>query len=96
MFHRTVSINYRNAIGKSLQQQIPTIVLCSLLLDGGMMLRVCLVATIAFWLFAMIILVRSERFQEPKTDRDGLLFLRWGYFPVFLVFLMANQFVNRA
>jgi hypothetical protein len=95
MKRQHVALNYCDAIKQSLWQQIPTIVFCTLLLDGGKILRVCLTSTLGFWLFAMIVLARSERFNEQQPNREGLLYLRWGYLPLFGVFLLLNNVVNR-
>ncbi len=95
MFRQPVSIEYVHAIKTSLWQQVPLIVVCALLLDGGRILRVCLTSTLCFWLLGLIILIRSERFDARVPDRDGLLFLRWGYLPLFGLFLVLNQYMNR-
>jgi hypothetical protein len=94
MTGQSVNPVYLAAIRKSLGQQVLTIVVCTLLLDGGKILRVCLISTLGFWLLALIVLARIERFHEQKPDRDGLLFLRWGYLPLFGVFLLLNTVVN--
>ena len=95
MVRHPVSIEYVDAIRRSLWQQVLLIVFCALLLDGGRILRVCLTSTLCYWLLGLIVLIRSERFNARVPDRDGLLFLRWGYLPLFGLFLVLNQYMNR-
>lgn len=70
----------------ALWTQIPTIVLCALLLDQGRVLRVCLIATLGYWLFALFIVVRNGTNVDPL----GSHWMRWGYFPLFLSLLYLN------
>ena len=82
---------YIDALKLTLWQQLPSIVFCALLLDGGEISRVCLIATLGYWLLALICLARSEQ----PSNRGDLLFLRWGYFPLFGLFLLLNYYFQR-
>ncbi len=82
---------YLNALRLTLKQQIPWLVLCALLLDSGRVFRLCLITVLGFWLFAMLCLARGHR----KPDPVGLLFLRWGFFPLFAVVCVASGYIRQ-
>ena len=86
-----VSPVYVNSLKLSLTQQIPCFVICLLLLDSGKLLRVCLIAILGFWLFAMVCLVRGHRQQ----DRLGLSFLKWGFLPLFGFLTFLNSYLHQ-
>lgn len=81
---------YADSLRLALVQQLPCLVLCALLLDHGRMLRLCLIAILGFWLFAMLCLARGHR----KFDPVGLLFLRWGFFPLLTMVFFLNGFIH--
>lgn len=86
MNQQPVKPEYMDAIWLTFIQQMPCLIICVLLLDGGGTLRVCLIATLGFWLFAMLCLIRSQRDHEVF----GLWFLRWGFFPLFGILFCIN------
>jgi len=90
MDQQALKSNYLDAIKLTLSQQVPWFVLCALLLDGGKVFRVCLIAMLGFWLFAMLCLARSQRASDPL----GLLFIRWGFFPTFGLLLFLNGYLH--
>ncbi len=87
MSQLTAKPEYMDPIRLSFLQQLPCLVICSLLLDGGRTLRVCLIAMLGFWLLAMLCLVRSQR----ERDLFGPLFLRWGFIPLLIILFRVNE-----
>ena len=81
---------YVAAIRLTLWQQFSWLVFCALLLDSGRTLRLCLITVLGFWLFAMLCLARGHR----KPDPVGLIFLRWGFFPLFAVVCVLNGYIG--
>jgi hypothetical protein len=81
------AVLFHRALKKSLWQQLPAFVVCALLLDGGRVFRVCLIAMLGFWLIALLVLARNA----PRCDRLELLFFRWGFFPLFAVIILLNN-----
>ena len=81
---------YIAALKLALLQQIPSLVICALLLDFGKTLRLCLIAVLGFGLFAMLCLSRGHRHHDPA----GLMFLRWGFFPRFAAVALLNCFIG--
>ncbi len=81
---------YRNALRMTLKQQVPALLVCILLLDGGRILRVCLIAMLGFWLFAMLCLARSTKDSDPI----GLSFLRWGFVPLLGILVYVNDILH--
>jgi hypothetical protein len=70
-----VSASYRRPIGTALVTQAIVAVLSGMILDGGTVMRICLVAMIAFWAGAAVLIWRRP--QSPtKTD---LALIRLGY-----------------
>jgi hypothetical protein len=90
MNQQQVKTLYQNALSMALKQQVPTLVVCTLLLDGGRILRVCLIAMLGFWLFALLCLARSTKDSDPI----GLWFLRWGFFPLIGVLVYVNDILH--
>ena len=70
----------RDAISFTLIQQLPILLLSALLLDGGWVFKRVAVASVAFWIITLIILMRRGR-NMPKSD---LLLIKWGYLPMLL------------
>jgi hypothetical protein len=85
-----LSDSYREAVYFTLRQQVPWALLCSLLLDGGRMAKVCAIAMLGFWLAATFFMVRRP--QSP-TAHD-LTFLRWGFLPLFAVTALLAQIIR--
>ena len=70
----------RDAISFTLIQQLPILLLSALLLDGGWVFKRVAVASVAFWIITLIILMRRGR-NMPKSE---LLLIKWGYLPMLL------------
>ena len=69
---------YRSTRLSVLIQQAVVLLLTSMVLDGGDIFNMCLIALVAFWVGALIIGVR-----RPQTPtRSDLVFIRFGYFPL--------------
>ena len=85
-----IKSEYVAALKLALLQQVPSLVICALLLDFGKMLRLCLISMLGFWLLAMVCLSRGHRQHDPA----GLMFLRWGFFPLFAVVALLNGFIG--
>ena len=81
---------YAAALRLTLIQQLPALVLSALLLDSGRTFRLCLITALGFWLFAMLCLARGHRQNDPV----GLMFLRWGYFPLLAVLSVLNVYLG--
>ena len=90
MYQQQVKPLYRNALILTLKHQAIAFLLCSLLLDSGKTLRVCLIAMLGFWLFALLCLARSTKDSDPI----GLLFMRWGFFPLLGVLVYFNDILH--
>ena len=90
MYQQQVKPLYNNALILTLKQQAAAFLLCFLLLDGGRILRVCLIAMLGFWLFAMLCLARSTKDSDPI----GLWFLRWGFLPLLGLLVYFNDILH--
>ena len=71
----------RRAIASSIVQQVPLLLLTSLILDGGLIFNRFAIAAVAYWTIALIMLLRSQR-EMTATD---LRLLKWGYLPLVLI-----------
>jgi hypothetical protein len=70
-------------------QQIPILVLASLMLDGGGTFRRYCVVAIAHWAVIGVVLMRRRR------TRIDMVIVRWGFFPIaILVGLMARLIIR--
>jgi hypothetical protein len=73
-----ISANYKRPIGTALVTQAIVAVLSGMILDGGTVMRICLIAMIAFWVGAAVLIWRRP--QSPtKTD---LALIQGGYLVV--------------
>jgi hypothetical protein len=66
---------YRTAIVSSIIWQVTILILSALVLDGGRVFHICVVASTAFW--PMTALITFRRPTSPTTI--DLLAIRWGY-----------------
>ena len=74
------------AIWDGVLLQLLLFIFTGLILDGGQLNRMCVVAMIGYWIVAAMLIVRRRK-APTKTD---LLFLRWGILPMmFAVPLIA-------
>ncbi len=88
-----VTGRYREAIVFTLIQQVPCALLSMLMLDGGVMARICGITILGFW--AAVALMMIRRPLSP-TSFD-IMFLRWGFFPLYsLVFGLGVALQNSA
>lgn len=72
---------FRDAIVFTLVQQVPLLMLSALLLDGGLVFKCVAIASIAFCILNLVIMVRRGA-NIPDTE---ILLVKWGYLPVLLV-----------
>jgi hypothetical protein len=75
----------RSAIRDGLLLQAPLLLLSALMLDGGTMLRVALIALVAKWVVSLVI----WHFRSGAPTRVDLLFVRWGYVPLLIATYFA-------
>jgi len=76
----------------ALAQQGTVLVMASMILDGGDIFSICLIAFIAFW--AVVGLIRWHRPHKP-TKLD-LIFIRASYLPLcILAFFLVDYFWKR-
>ena len=71
----------RGDIRLALLQQIPWLVVCTLVMDGGGVAGTCLKALIVFWVFVVLSVVVLREKDKLWLRR----FVRWGFFPMFAV-----------
>ena len=72
--------SFRDAIRFSVIQQLPLLILSALLLDGGLVFKRVAIASIAFWILILIIMIRRGR-NIPSPD---IYLVKWGYLPMLL------------
>jgi len=76
-----ISPSYRGPLFQTVAWQVGLGVFSGLVFDGGILARICLIASITFWAGALVVICRRP--QSPtKTD---LKFLKDGYLPLMLV-----------
>jgi hypothetical protein len=78
-----LSSRYREAIVFTLIQQVPCALLSLLMLDGGVMARICAITMLGFW--AAVVLMMVRRPLSPSSF--DIMFLRWGFFPLYSLVL---------
>ena len=82
----------RDAIIFPVVQQLSLLLLSAMLLDGGLVFRRVSIASVAFWMLALIIMIRRG---QDVTGSDVLL-VKWGYIPILLatsiVWILASTF----
>ena len=71
---------FGDAISFALVQQLPLLLLSALLLDGGLVFKRVVIASVAFWILTLIILIHRGR---NMLDSDTLM-IKWGYLPILL------------
>jgi hypothetical protein len=81
----------RSAIVFSIIQQLPLLVLSSLILDGGQLFKHVAIASVAVWILIVIALVRRGR-QPSGLD---WLAVKWGFVPFLLITIMLSMIFNR-
>lgn len=78
MNRSVLSRKYDRALHETLGAQVIVGCLAALVLDGGVMARVVVVAMLGFWLSAAILMIRRP-FEPAKYD---LLFVQRGFWPI--------------
>jgi hypothetical protein len=78
---------YRAPVKFAVLLQVGIGILCVLMLDGGVLARVCACAVLAFWAGAALILVRRP--YEPT--RFDLAMIRYGFVSVFVMAVLWAQ-----
>ena len=73
--------SFREAVRFTLLLQVPLLLITAMILDGGMIFRRLAKASVAYWIFVLII--RFRRGAE-MPDSDTLL-VKWGYLPTLLI-----------
>jgi hypothetical protein len=76
-----ISPAYDRVIRKTLIAQVIVGVLAALMLDGGTTARVVGVAVLAFWLCAVVVILRRPH-EPTKFD---LAIIHWGFWPVLVI-----------
>ena len=84
-----LSPSYREAIRFSLFQQVPWSLLCLLMLDFGRKAKICGITLIAYWAYALAMMV----LRPLAPDRMDIVFLRWGFLPLFGVTVALAQVI---
>lgn len=74
-FRQPLSAKYGRALKTSLIQQLIVTVLSVLMLDGGLMAHICIVALLAYWLSVPLIVWRRRTDPSP----GDLWFVRYGF-----------------
>jgi hypothetical protein len=66
---------YRSAFMMSLFLQTVALLFSALLLDGGRLLRLCVVAALVYWLVAIRVMLRSQR----QSTGNGMGLIKYGF-----------------
>jgi hypothetical protein len=74
-----VSPRYRETFWFALGPQIPVAIVCLLMLDAGILAKICGSTMLGFWAGAFYCMGRRPRNPSP-TD---FLFIRWCFWPLF-------------
>jgi hypothetical protein len=84
---------FRAAIVFTLMQQLPLLLLSAMLLDGGLVFKRVAIASVAFWILTLMVMIRRGR---NITDSD-ILVVKWGYLPLLfatcIFWLVASTFM---
>ncbi len=81
----------RTAFHWSIVQQGILVLLAALILDGGIIFQRVLVATIAFWCFVLVLLIR-RRTQPTSGD---ILFIEFGCWPLIVIAVVIITVLER-
>jgi hypothetical protein len=82
---------YRLAIRVALLQQIPILVLTSLMLDGGRALRIWGIVLLAHWLAVLLIVMRRAERPAPSD----LAMIRYGFWLILIAVVLFAPLVSR-
>lgn len=83
---------HKDAIKFSALLQLGVILLASVMLDGGVLLKVVLLGAIAYWCSLAIIMVRRDM-NDTKCD---CVLLRWGFLVMLTIALLMFGAVIRS
>jgi len=78
--------SFSDAIVSTLIQQLPLLLLSNMLLDGGLVFRHVVTASIAFWILTLMIMMR--RWWQCKISDSAILLVKWGYLPVMVATIL--------
>ncbi len=82
------SIESRRAFRSALIQQISCALISALMLDGGVMAKVCAATILGYWIAVGWLLHR----QPLLNSGSDLLFVRWGFLALFVVSAALTSF----
>lgn len=86
-----ISPSYRGPLLQAIAWQAGLGVFSALLFDGGILARICLIASMTFWAGALVVICRRPQLPT-KLD---LKFLQDGYLPLMLVATVLVFWVRR-
>jgi hypothetical protein len=82
-----VSPRYRDAVWFVLRPQIVVALICLLVMDGGMLAKVCGFTMLGFW--GGVFYCMARRPLDPRTT--DLLYVRWGFWPLLIGAIAAAE-----
>ncbi len=71
----------RGAITFSLLQQLAMVLLASLMLDGGRLLKLTAIAAVVFQVLMVFLMIR----QRPAESETHQRIIKWGFWPLLLL-----------
>ena len=81
----------REAFWVGVAQQLFLLVFSALLLDTGIVFRRVVVATIGFWCFVLIFLIR----RRNSPTKGDLYFIKYGIWPLILIACVLAELIGR-
>jgi hypothetical protein len=88
---RVIARRYLHAITLAVAQQAVVLILAALILDGGHLLRVSVIAAIASWICTALVILRRPK-QPTKLD---LAIVKYGFWPAILLVLVMEILLRR-
>ena len=86
---------FRSAIVFSLICQVPVLLLGAMILDGGLIFRKALIASLAYWAMVLMIWIRNK-FNAAKNISDAdILLTKWGYWPMLIAVCLLGKALGR-
>jgi hypothetical protein len=81
----------REAFVFAMLQQAVLFLLAALLLDGGVVLRRVTIASIGFWCFVLLLLIR----RRNSPTRVDIILVKYGIWPLLLITIVAAGLLGR-
>jgi len=78
---------FSNAIVFTLIQQLPLLLMASLILDNGLFFQHVAIASTVFWLLTLLIMLRQWR--QRRLSDSAILLVKWGYLPIITITLLG-------